>query len=469
MNTTVVIFGASGDLTARKLVPGLYNLKRKGRLPAGTHVVGFARRPYTSEDFRALMRTGVEQFAGGPIDEAIWKEFAQSLSYFRGNLDAPADYASLDAYLKGIEGGAGNRLYYLSTSPEYYAPASQALGAAGLSKSSDGGWRRIIIEKPFGHDLESALALNDAVHSAWNESQVYRIDHYLGKETAQNVLFFRFANTMFEPVWNRNYIDNIQITVAETVDVGHRAGYYEQSGVLRDMFQNHLLQLLTLVTMEPPSSFSADAVRNEKLKVLNAIRAINPADVVLGQYAGYRDAEGIAPGSKTPTYGAIKLYVDNWRWHGVPIYIRCGKALAEKTSEINIQFQPPPHTMFMGANAITPNTIRLFIQPNEGISVTFSSKVPDTTQQARAVDMRFNFADVARGEKLPEAYERLQLDAMLGDASLFIRSDEIVRQWELIDPLIKLDREPTIYARETWGPPEADGLVGGSSDTWLQR
>ena len=469
MQTTIVIFGASGDLTARKLVPGLYNLMRKGRLPADTKIVGFARRPYSTDDFRTLMRTGLEQFAGEPLDEALWTKFAETLTYFKGNLDAPADYVNLDKYLKSLERDGGNRLYYLSTSPEYYGTAAQALGAAGMARSNDGGWRRIIIEKPFGHDLETALALNDEVHASWAESQVYRIDHYLGKETAQNVLFFRFANTMFEPVWNRNYIDNIQITVAETVDVGHRAGYYEQSGVLRDMFQNHLLQLLTLVTMEPPSSFSAEAVRNEKLKVLNAIRAIDPADVVLGQYAGYRDAEGIAPGSRTPTYGAMKLYVDNWRWNGVPIYIRCGKALAQKTSEINIQFQPPPHTMFRGTNAITPNTIRMFIQPDEGIDLTFSSKVPDTTQQARAVDMRFNFADLGNGEKLPEAYERLQLDALLGDASLFIRSDEIVRQWELIDPLIKLDREPTIYPRDSWGPAEATGLVGESGDLWLQR
>jgi glucose-6-phosphate 1-dehydrogenase len=488
--TSVVIFGASGDLTCRKLIPALYNNFKKGRLAECATILGFARRPFTDESFRASLLEGMLQFSPETFEPAVWEEFARQVHYFQGDLGVAEDFARLETTLNKLESspanrlsrspdGSGmapgwqgaNRLYYLATAPEYYPKVVSALGAADMCTHPER-WRRIVIEKPFGRDLESARALNQAVHATFDESQVYRIDHYLGKETAQNILFFRFANTIFEPVWNRRYINNVQVTVAEDVDVGHRAGYYDSAGVGRDMFQNHLLQLLALVAMEPPSSFNADSVRNEKAKLLESIRPIALADTVRGQYAGYTKAEGVAPGSETATYAALKLYIDNWRWQGVPFYLRSGKALIHKTSEIIIEFERPPHLMFRlpEGNQITPNILSFCIQPDEGIHLRFEAKVPDAEQEVRSVDMDFHYRS-SFDEALPEAYERLLLEVLAGDASLFTRSDSIEAAWRLLDPILQgweAQKGPklAVYPERSWGPAEADDLLTRDGRGW---
>jgi glucose-6-phosphate 1-dehydrogenase len=360
----------------------------------------------------------------------------------------------------------------LATSPNYYEAVVSNLHDARLTSEEDG-WRRLVVEKPFGFDLGSARALNKTIHKAFNENQVYRIDHYLGKETVQNILFFRFANTIFEPVWNRNYIDHVQITVAEAVDVEHRGGYYDGAGVLRDMFQNHLLQLLSLVTMEPPSSNSADALRNEKVKALSALRTVEPADAVRGQYEGYVGSEGIAPDSTTPTFAALKLFIDNWRWQGVPFYLRSGKALDRKVSEIVIQFRRPPHLFFdlPRGQELEPNILSLCIQPDEGIHIQFQAKVPGSMKDVQAVPMEFRYSDSFDDTPLPEAYERLLLDAIHGDAALFTREDEIELSWKLIDSVnhcweMKKALPLELYPRGSWGPEASDKLLADDGREW---
>lgn len=476
---SIVIFGGSGDLTQRKLIPALYNLHRKGRMPEPFNVIGFSQTVYTHESFREHLRAGMQEHAPGEFDPKQWEKFASHVYYSPGSATQPGDLEKLKALLADLEHGEAERLYYLAVAPRFFPVIAEGLGQAGMAKPGADCRCRLVVEKPFGHDLASARELNTQLQRFFLEDQLYRIDHYLGKETAQNILFFRFANTLFELGWNRNYIDNVQISVLESVDVGHRAGYYDQAGVLRDMFQNHLLQLLALTAMEPPVSFRADAIRDEKAKLFSALRPIRPEDVgrhtIRAQYEGYRAAPDVPPDSQTPTFAALEIYIDNWRWQGVPFYLRSGKALDQKVSEILVQFRQPPHILFPlpPGESIPSNLLSICIQPDEGIHFQFQAKVPDTDSEMRPVDMDFHYAEDFNQHTLPDAYERLLLDALEGDAALFTRSDGIEAAWAFIDPILEGwhgSHAPALalYQSGSGGPVEADELLARTGRQWAR-
>jgi glucose-6-phosphate 1-dehydrogenase len=485
----MVIYGASGDLTARKLVPALYNLCLDGLLPESFALIGFARKPKDDSTFRDECRKGVEEFSRSkPINEEVWARFSEMIHYHQGDYNSADSYDSLCKRLIAIDAAhetRGNRLFYLSTPPEVYDEITENIGKNPfLSTMGEGLWSRVIIEKPFGTDLQSATKLNEHIHRFFREDQIYRIDHYLGKETVQNLLVFRFANGIFEPVWNRNYIDHVQVTVAENIGIGSRGSYYEKSGVVRDIVQNHGLQLIALTAMEPPIEFNALSVRNEKVKVLKALRVDTSRGdgTVRGQYGpgkvdgqlalGYTQEENVAPDSQTETYLAMKLFVDNWRWAGVPFYIRSGKRMPKRVTEIAIEFKKPPLQLF-GENtmsAVEPNELVLDIQPHEGISLKFGAKTPGTGENIQSVKMDFDYEDSFKSQA-PDAYERLILDAMLGDSTLFTRSDEVEAQWGLITPVTDAWQGGNgsfieLYRAGTWGPKEADDFMTADGRKW---
>jgi glucose-6-phosphate 1-dehydrogenase len=483
-STAIVIFGVTGDLTRRKLVPALYELNRTGRLPRPFHVFGLARRDWDDAMMKQNMRQAVFQFARlQPIKEASLEPLLDSMHYVCATFEDETGYQGLCARFDELK--VENRLYYLATPPEAYPIIVEKLGDAQLARCSPG-WTRVVIEKPYGTDLASALALDNAVHRVFQEDQIYRIDHYLGKETVQNILVFRFANGIFEPLWNRHYVDHIQITVSETVGVGGRSGYYEKAGVIRDIFQNHLMQLLTLTTMEAPVAFNADAVRDEKVKILNALRPLNGQEVInntfRAQYVsgtvagkrvpGYKDEPGVNPDSTTETFLAVHLYVDNWRWAGVPIYLRSGKALPERATEIAIQFKQIPLSLFNWRNLAgdAPNVLALAIQPHEGITLTFGAKAPGPINTIEPVGMNFDYVKTFAGEP-PDAYERLILDSLVGDATLFTRSDEILAAWRYTNAILEgwiahPLRHLPVYEAGTWGPPGVDEFIGRDGRAW---
>ena len=474
--TTIIIFGASGDLTQRKLIPSLFNLFRKRRTPKKFQIVGFGGTAFTDEQFREHLYKGVKDHAGFTFTDEEWNIFAPNLYYTSGKYANIDDFKKLAEHLTKLENGDANRLFYMAVPPTIFPVIIDSLDESG-QLHENGAWRRVVLEKPFGTDLASAATLNKQVHKALHENQIYRIDHYLGKETVQNILFTRFANTIFEPIWNRTYIDHVQITVAEEVGLEHRAGFYDGIGVLRDMFQNHLLQLLTLVAMEPPASFSASHLRNEKVKILSAVQPMTPeqvsANTVRAQYKGYRSEGQVNPNSATATYAALRLYINNWRWNGVPFYLRSGKNLAEKQSQIIIQFKEPPLAM-LPLQTMKPNLLVLYLQPDEGVHLRFEAKAPDTVSETRSVDMEFHYSEAFGKTAIPEAYERLLLDALQGDASLFTRADEVEAAWSLIDPIQQTwetHQTPplAVYKPGSWGPPEAYDLLARDGRRWLNE
>ena len=486
----IVIFGATGDLTKRKLLPSLYNLRANGLLPRDFALVGAVRKPLDDEAFRDLMSAEIREFATTPVDAQLWAEFRERLHCVGGDLERPETFRRLGERLAELDREhrtGGNALFYLATPPDAFGPLVRRLGEAGLTREEGDRWRRVVLEKPFGRDLDSARQLNEDVTSVLRERQVFRIDHYLGKETVQNILVFRFANGIFEPIWNRRYIDHVQITVAEELGVEGRGAYYDASGVLRDIIQNHIFQLLTLVAMEPPSSLGAEAVRNEKVKVLDAIRPMQPEEIlaasVRGQYGegtvggrrvpAYRQEKGVSPTSKTETYAALRLHVDNWRWAGVPFYVRSAKRLARRETLLSIEFKSPPLMLFRGAGveSIERNRLEMRIQPDEGIALRMKAKIPGQAIRLADVDLRFGYQDF--GPQVPATgYERLLYDCMVGDATLFHRWDNVEAAWRIATPILDLwaslpARDFPNYAAGSWGPASADELLRKDGRRWL--
>jgi glucose-6-phosphate 1-dehydrogenase len=494
---TMIICGATGDLTERKLAPALHNTFMGGFLPPEFTVVGFARREWTDAEFRAHLLTGVNKYSRNkPVKPAIWESIADAIEYQQGDFNDPAAYAELARRLDRIDrdrGTAGNRLFYLAVPPSLYPEIVNHLDRAGLATSgerratgSKRGWTRVIVEKPFGHDLESARTLNREIAEVFDEDQIYRIDHYLGKETVQNLAVFRFGNGLFEPIWNRRYIDSVQITVAETVGVEGRGEFYDQTGALRDVVQNHGLQLMAVFAMEPPVEFAPEDLRDEKLKVLRAVKPMAigdvAANVVRGQYvsgwvegervSSYRDAPEVPPDSETETFVALKLGIDSWRWAGVPFYIRTGKALPSRVTEIAVQFRRAPLALFSraGVSQVDPNVLAIRVQPDEGILLRFGAKVPGQGLQIRTVNMDFRYGSSFAVDS-PDAYETLLVDAMVGDNSLFTRDDEVDRAWEILDPVLRAwangEGGPLhFYGAGSWGPPVADELLERDGRAW---
>jgi glucose-6-phosphate 1-dehydrogenase len=482
----MVIFGASGDLTKRKLIPALYNLAREKLLSREFALVGFARQELTTDGFREKCTREVRQFVQGGVDADLWEWLCRRIYYVRGDFGDAGGFQRLRDALQGADAEHGTRsnyLYYLATAPSAFSTCVQQVSRAGLIDENGGAWRRVIIEKPFGRDFESARALNREIRSILEEHQIYRIDHYLGKETVQNILAFRFSNGIFEPIWNRNYIDHVQITAAETVGVESRGNYYESSGTLRDMVPNHLFQLLSLTAMEPPVSFDADVVRDEQTKILRAISPIDDRDVLLravrGQYgpdhhgiAGYRQEPNVAPASRTETFIALKILIDNWRWAGVPFYIRSGKRLPRRATEIVVQFKRAPFVLFRktAVDRLEPNRLILHLQPEEGISLSFGAKIPGPVVRLGGVEMAFNYADYFSAPP-QTGYERLLYDCMLGDATLFQRADMVEAAWRVIAPIQNVwtalePRDFPNYAAGTWGPEAATDLLSRDGRSW---
>jgi glucose-6-phosphate 1-dehydrogenase len=485
----MVIFGATGDLTKRKLIPALLNLAQEGVLSEQFAIVGFAGNDLTTETFRKILGEQMPQFAPDPIDLKMWESLSQRIFYVQGDFQDPGAYKRLQLQISEAEelhNTGGNKFFYLAVAPRFFAPIVQQLGNAGLTKEENGRWARVIVEKPFGHDVESARLLNAELKKVLTEKQIYRIDHYLGKETVQNVMVFRFTNNIIEPLWNRNYVDHVQITAAETVGVEHRGGFYETAGALRDMVPNHLFQLMTMTAMEPPISFDADEVRNKQAEVLHAIQPLSPEDVlknmVRGQYGegiiegqrvvGYRNEPDVAPDSNTETFVALKLQIDNWRWAGVPFYLRTGKRLAQRATEIVIQFRRTPFVLFRNTAVknLETNRLVIHIQPDEGISLSFGAKVPGSVMRLGLVNMDFDYKSYF-GAEHGTGYERLLRDCMAGDATLFQRADMVEAGWSVIQPSIDVwhalpARGFPNYGAGCWGPVEAEDLLERDGRSW---